>query len=349
MRQSSLSTGMLLFTCLCFLANPSEAVDSDAKRLAQLNALRDSSNNGLISLSIDSFETVIEAAPRSYAVLVMFSAPPALCQPCPAVSAQLAKVATDYSKLSTNRASSKPLFFAEVKLSPSNQEFLAKYSIQHVPILYHFSSGRTSYPQPLHETSPNYYHMQHMGIGANSIKEFVNQHTGSRLKVVRANYQIPFVQTVRTWMPVILSIVAALAAIAVYTGAYKNPMLWFGLVVLVYIFSVGGGHYSWIHNVPLAVVNKEGKTEYVASGSRSQYVAEGFFVSATCVSISVLVILIQELPSVMPSKAGQTVVGMGLYSMTVFAIVLLLLLYQFVSVTTAACISKSAMLVCLFP
>lgn len=321
---------ILILTCATlFLCGDFVNAASDSSRLAQLESLKRSSSSSVIKLSIDSFEKFIESAPRSYTVMVMFNAEPSMCRPCGPMLTQLEKVAKEYESLPPKRKSPKPLFFADLKISPSDQQFLAKYGIRHVPILYSFRAGTSRmFPTSLGDNSPDSYPLQQVGIAANQIKDFVNARTASRLTLVRGGYQIPFVQPVRQFMPLIILVVGLSALFCVVTGAYKSPMLWFGLVMLVYIFSVGGGHYSWIHNQPLVVVNKDGITEYVADGSRSQYVAEGFFVSATCVSISVLVILIQELPLVVPNKSGQTICGMGMIMMTLVAIVSLLRMYQ---------------------
>lgn len=303
---------------------------TDTQRLSSLKTLQASSK--AIKFDIATFEEYIENAARPYNVLVFFTADPSMCRPCAQVRKQIEGIAREYKTLSEAKKSSKPTFFAEVKISPSDQAFLRKYQIQHVPIIYLFrASTSRMYPTPLSENSNDFYPIQQFGLAANPLKEFMNTRTGSRFTVVRGGYQIPFVGSVRAAMPLIMSMAIMATTAAITTGAYKSPMLWFGLVVLVYIFSVGGGHYSWIHDVPLAVVNKDGVWEYVASGSRSQYGAEGFFVSATCVSISALVILIQEMPSFIPHKSSQTFLGMFTLFMTLVAIVSLLSLYTRVS------------------
>lgn len=320
----------LLVGCIYHVAE--SASPSDQQRLETLTAARKSSSHSLISLSISSLRPLIESAPRSYSLIVMFTADPALCKPCGAMRKQVQSLSGEYATLPTRRASNKPVFFAEVKLSQSDQEFLAAYGIRHVPILYHFGAGPSkSYPTTLSDSSSDSFALQKHGLAINAMKKFVNDRTGSALKVVRGGYEVPFVQTVRKLKPYIFTLLAIAAAIAIYTGAYKSPMLWFAIVVMVYIFSVGGGHYSWIHNTPLVVVDNNGRTQYVSGGNRSQYVAEGFFVSLTCVCISGLVILIQELPSFLPQKSAQGVVGFSMFFMTVCAIGALLTLYQSVS------------------
>lgn len=305
---------------------------SDTQRSSKLEALKQSSFSGMISLDIPTFQEVAEEAPRSYHLVFMISADASICKPCVPVRKQLDKLSKEYQRLPQRKKSSKPVFFAELKVTAQNQQFLAQYGIRQVPILYALRAGTTrSFPKDLGAETPDSYSFQHAGGGLNQLKEFINARTGSRFAIVRGGYQIPFVQTVKMYMPLIVIIVGLSIAVAIASEAYRSPMFWFALVMLVYIFSVGGGHYSWIHNTPLAVVNKEGAYEYIASGSRSQYVAEGFFVSATCVTISVLVILIQELPSVIPNKSAQNLVGSAMVMMTILAITSLLIMYHFVS------------------
>lgn len=313
---------------------------SDEQRLGSLNSARKSSRHSLISLSVASFQQLIENSPRSYSLIVMFSADESICKPCGPMRSHVQSLSEEYHTLPPRRSSSNPVFFVEVKLSQTDQNFLASYGIRHVPLLYHFAAGSSkAYPKILSETSPDNFDLQRNGIAVNPMKKFVNDRTGSAMRVVRGGYEVPFVQTVRQLLPYILVLVFVAASIAAYTGAYKSPMLWFALVVLIYIFSVGGGHYSWIHNTPLVVIDNNGKTQYIAGGNRSQYVAEGFFVSFTCVCISGLVILIQELPSVVPQKSAQNAVGTSMFMMTVCAIGALLALYQSVSHCTLFFIS----------
>lgn len=329
MASSSLTVAFFFISCFYEYVR---AASSDSQHLKLLQTKSKSSSTRLAKLSISEFRSVIESAPRSYSLFVLFSAEPSVCQPCSHMRKEFEEVSKGYSSLSSRESAKSPVFFVEVKLSSSDSDFLTAYDIRHVPILYYFSSGKSSYPKPLADGSPNSFNLAQNGYDANTLKQFVNQRTGAKMHVVRGGYEIPFVQTVRNGLPYISTALGFGAALAVYTGAYKSPMLWFGVVVIVYIFSVGGGHYSWIHNTPLAVVDKNGHFQYIAGGSRSQYVAEGFFVSFTCVCISGLVILIQELPSVLSQKSAQTAVGMAMVLMTICAIFALLLVYQFVSV-----------------
>lgn len=330
LQHGKLLSGILIVTVICINIGFSSAL-SDAERSAKLESLQRSSYSGMLSLDIPTFRSLSEGAPRSYHFLFMLSADASLCEPCGPMRKQLEKVAKEYQSLAPRKKSSKPLFFVEVLVSPQNQDFIKEYGIRHVPVIYMLRAGSSrSFPKEIGGPDPDSYPIQEAGIGLNRIKDFINGRAGSRFAIARGSYQIPFVQTVKMYMPLILTVVGMSIVLSIVSGAYKSPMFWFGLVVLVYIFSVGGGHYSWIHNTPLAVVNKEGMYEFIASGSRSQYVAEGFFVSATCVAISVLVILIQELPSVIPNKSLQTLVGSFMVMLTIFAITALLVMYHFV-------------------
>lgn len=308
-----------------------------SSQLETLTTMRKSSRNSLLSMTVPQLRSVLENSPRPYSIFVLFTADASMCKPCAPMREQLASVSKEYSSLSKRSQARHPVFFADVKLSGSDSGFLNDYGIQHVPIFYHFSAGKTQYPRALDEKNPDYYPAQTLGIMSNSIKRFVNSRIGSSLRVIRGGYQIPFVDTVRRLMPFIAFIVFLATITTISTGAYKSPMLWFGIVVLIYIFSVGGGHYSWIHNTPLAVVNQNGGVDYIAGGSRSQYVAEGFFVSVTCVSISAFVILIQQLPFFIPNKSVQSAIGLAMVMLTVLAIGVLLTLYHFVSCHVMRC------------
>lgn len=340
-----LSFSLLSLSALLASLFHAAAAASDAATLESLTRSQASTRDSLLPLSVDQLRPIIETAHPSFALFVVFTADPKICQPCSQVRASVASVSVEYASLTQRKSAKHPVFFVEVKLSSVDTEFLSAYAVRHVPILYHFGTSRSSsFPKALDPQSPNSFNFQELGFGPNIIKQFVNKHTGAKLQIVRGGYSIPFVETVRSVMPIIFIIACSCAGLAVATGAYKNPMLWFALVVLVYIFSVGGGHYSWIHNTPLVVVNKDGHFEYIAGGSRSQYVAEGFFVSVTCVAISGLVILIQKLPSVLPNKTSQSAAGMAMVTMTASAISALLVLYQQVCFPRLRSLSSTASL-----
>jgi OST3 / OST6 family, transporter family len=302
---------------------------SDADRVAKLDSVRAGKRDGVLSLTIDTFRKYVETAPRSYSLLVLLTADPSMCKPCEVMRREFGDASAGYYKASQSVRSSHPVFFAELKLSLADQTFLAEYGIQHVPVLYHFGPAlKNKYPSKLVVPGPSSYDLQGQGIGANPIKTFINARTRSKLPVTRSNYQIPFVSTVRTFLPAIFMTLAAIELTAIYLGWIYQPLFWFACVVVVYMYSVGGGHYSWIHDTAFAVVGQSGDMQYVADGSRNQYVAEGMFVSFTCSTISALIIAINEMPRFISSKNSQTAVGLSLFVLTVASITALLLLYN---------------------
>ncbi len=277
-------------------------------------------------LSTDSFHRYAEATPRSYSLFVFFTADNSICEPCGGMQRSMAEVARAYHDLPSRKQARHPVFFAALKLSPqTDQHFLARYSLERVPLLYHVSP-HASMPRQL--TGADNYDVMRLGIGANSIRAFVNERVGAQLKVVRANEVIQFRATVNKYKPMLFTLGALGVALVVRLGLYKSPLMWFCCVVAVYIFSVGGGHFSWIHDTPIYKINRDGLPEFIAGGARSQFVAEGFFVSVTCVSISALIILVQEMNSWVPYKSMQGMVGLFLTGCTFLAIWILLSLYS---------------------
>lgn len=233
-----------------------------------------------------------------------------MCKPCAPMGKELRRVAKAYYSLAKREQATHPVFFAEFKLSLDDRKFLADYAVEHVPIFHYFGPvSRRNFPAPLATYRRDTFPVEEVGYGSNAIKAFVNSKVRSRLHVVRGDYQIPFASTVRSLMPALLAIAGAVAAAAVFMGWIHSPMFWFALCVLVYMYSVGGGHYAWINNSPFAVVNSNGHTQYVSDGSRNQYAAEGMFVSITCSAISAIVIGINELPRLIPPGGKQATVG----------------------------------------
>lgn len=331
---------LVILTIITFFAIFQHGLaQSDATRLSNLNKLLHSGSRSFISLQVDQFRKLVESAPRSYSLITLFSADKQYCPHCDSVRNQLDRVANEYYNNPIQQSKSTHVFFVDVHVQSSDQDFLMHYNIQKVPLLYHFSHGtKRAFPKQISDHDPDKYPFE-KGIAANIIKKFVNDRCRSHMIVRRGGYKIMFKSVMKTVIPILFVIASFGGVFAVYNGSYKNPMLWFTLVMLVYIYSVGGGHYSWIHDTPFLVVDNDGRSQYFARGSRSQFGAEGFMVSVTCVTISVLIISIQRLPKVVPEKSAQNLVGFVMVSMTFFAISFLLKLYErvstnFLSVTT---------------
>jgi hypothetical protein len=324
---ASLLAGATLLWLACWASTV--AALSDSERVATLDQVSRGKRDGVLSLNAASFRKYVETSPRSYSLLVLFVADASICKPCAPMRTEFGRAAAEYAKLSTSRQARHPVFFAELKLSLDDRSFLSDYGIEHVPILHRFGPGKSKpYPGVLSSFAGEGLAIEQAGFSLNAIKRFVNSRVRSRLPVVRGDYQIPFASTVRTMMPLIVTAAAAGAALAVFLGWVRRPMFWFGCCVVVYMYSVGGGHYTWINNSPFAVVNADGVPQYVSEGSRNQYVAEGMFVSLTCSAISAIVILINELPHVFSAKNGQTAVGLVLACVVFACITTLLSLYQ---------------------
>lgn len=314
----------LVVLLLCGRAMASD----DSSRLAKLDSVRRTKSDGVLSLSKSTFRKYIESAPRSYSLFVLFTTvDQSLCKPCGPMRREFAKLAQEYYSQSRRQAS-RPVFFGELKLAISDQDFLADYRMQHVPVLYFFESGASkAFPAPLALQSPNSFDVQTEGFGVNAMKMFVNKRSGARMKVALADYRISFVATVQKYLPMLAFFLVAFTVISIYCGWNRHPMFWFGCVLLVYMYSIGGGHFCWINDSPIAVINRESVVEYISPGSRNQFVAEGALVAMTCILMSALIILIYELPTLIPDKASQTAIGLVVAGLTFFSVFSLLSLY----------------------
>lgn len=327
MRCVTMRTIAIIAACallLLLLAQPCTA-DTDAERVAKLSKVVASKESGMLSFSIETFMKYIEAPGRSFSAFVFFTADGSICQPCPQMQHAVSKVAQEYRNLPKSQRANRPVFFASLKLSGADQEFLQRYGIDKVPVLYHFNP-RSQYPTQLE--GPDAYQVVSLGLGVNNIRQFVNARVGSQFRIVRSNYDVPFVSTVRKWRPMLIAAFVLGAVAVIRAHLYASPMFWFVTVVAVYIFSVGGGHFSWIHDTPLFRVNRDGLPEFFAGGARTQFVAEGFLVSIACVMISAFVILIQEMPHFIDNKSLQGAGGITLTLMIYFLISMLMALYH---------------------
>lgn len=321
-RSAILAAAALLLLC----AAPSSAALSNEERLSRLRSAISTKQSGMLTLSTETFKKYIEAQDRSYSLIVYFTAEAKICEPCSSMHTSVSKIAREYNGLASSRRGKRPVFFASLKLTGSEQDFLQRYGIAQVPLLYHFNS-RNRYPISK-LSGPDFYDVSNRGFGANSLRQFINERTGSRLPVIRAGYSVPFGATVKSARPFLfICLLFALAAV-VHFQAYKIPMFWFCVVVTVYIFSVGGGHFSWIHDTPIYTVDRDGAFEFIAAGARTQYVAEGFLVSITCVLISAFIIAVQELPSIVKNRTLLGGAGIVFTVMTYVAITLLMGLYH---------------------
>ena len=165
-----------------------------------------------------------------------------------------------------------------------------------VSLLYHFSPGSSrEYPAPVRDGS-DYYDAEFHGIGLSMLNSFVNKRTGS--KMIIGDYAIPFLPILKERSMFIAGVAGPLVAEIVVKQFCLRPYFWFACVMAVCMFSLGVGHYTWIQNVPWPVVSEDGTTQYIAGGSKNQYVAEVLFISTLCAIISVPIILPRELPSI---------------------------------------------------
>jgi OST3 / OST6 family, transporter family len=316
-----------VLTMLVLSAERSAAASND-DRIAKLDQVRRSKPDGVLGLNADTFRKYIEAAPSTYSLFVLFIADASMCKPCVPMRKELGRAAAAYYGLPERQMARHPVFFAELKLSLDDRAFLNDYSIEHVPIFHHFGpTSRRLFPAALVSFPSDGYAVEKLGVSSNAIKAFVNAKAGSRMQVVRGDYQIPFASTVRAMMPALVSAAGLVAATAVYLGWVNRPMFWFVLCVVVYMYSVGGGHYTWINNSPFAVVNSHGVAQYISDGSRNQYVAEGMLVSVTCSAISAIVIGINELPRLLAPGVKQATIGFAMVFVVFACTTLLLSLY----------------------
>lgn len=317
---------LFVVLAVCYVS----AEPTDSERISKLDEVRRGKRDGVLSLNIGHFRKYIESSPRSYSIVVLFIADSTICKPCGPMRHQLGKIAAEYYSLPKRGQSSKPLYFASISIGMQDREFLADYGIEHVPILYHFGAGKSKkFPRKLDtRSSGDSYQVEQEGIGANGMKRFVNDRTGSKLKAIRGDYSIQFAPVVRKMMPMIALAVMSFVFVAALMGWYKQPLFWFVCCLVVYMYSVGGGHYTWINNSPFARVNGDGIVHYIAEGSRNQYVAEGMFVAATCGALTAIAISLNELPRVLPNKAAQNLIGLTLAATGFVCIGLLLSLYQ---------------------
>jgi hypothetical protein len=322
-------SALFLFLLLVFYAADIAVCESpDATRVAKLDAVQETKKDKVLALTISSFRRYIEVAPRSYSLIVLFTADQSICKPCAAMRRNFGQVVMDYHSAPRKQQASHRTFFAELKLSVSDQQFLNDYSIQHVPILYHFGRGsRNVYPKALGKDADS-LNIEEMGSGINAMKSFLNDRLRTRLRVMRTDYKIPFVPYMRSFLPFIGAGALFVVLFALYVGWTNKPFFWFVCCVVVYMYSVGGGHFSWIHDVPFAVVNSDGRTDIVANGSRTQYAAEGMVVAILCSLISTFIILVNELPSQISDTSAQTVTGMLLAFITSALVTALLSLHD---------------------
>lgn len=317
---------LCLFICV-LLFHPIQSI-SDTDRLDQLNAASQRSSIGVITLTESSFRKYVESTPRGYSLFVLLTADARLCKACPTLKQILGRIAKEYNTLPSKKQGSYPVFFAALELSQESESIMTDYGVSTVPILYHFAAGKTKkYPSQL-RSSDQY----DGGLHINPIKTFINRKAGSKFRVVRGGYTIPFAPFVRAAVPLITVLFAALGLCVVTWNLYLSPYFWLTVVVGVYMFSLGGGHFSWIHNTPWAVVSQEGVFNWIEQGSsRSQYVAEGFCFAVLCVSIAAIILIIQELPKYVESKSTQRALGWPLIIILYLLVLVLYSLYEFKS------------------
>ena len=305
-RRSTIRLFSIFLLLLILRTASSLSQEPNSVRLDKLERAFRTSQYGVLSFTEETFRKYIEDAPRSYSMFVLFTAEASICRVCPSMKLMLGKVIKEYDALPSRKKGRDPVYFAEMRLSQKSQSLMTDYGITTVPLLQYFPSGRSQrYPEQLRPSDA-----YNGGLHPNPMKQFINRKTGSKFRVARGGYVIPFVPAMQALLPAFPFVLAVLGAFVWQKRLWESSYFWLALAVAVYMFSVGGGHYSWIHNAPWAVVSQEGEMRIVERGStRSQYVAEGFCFALICVCIAALTIVIKELPNIVSGKFAQRVLG----------------------------------------
>ena len=254
----------------------------------------------LMALDVELLVRVLSISPRPFSLVITLLADG--CAACDEAAKLLHESAKAFASGPPSARPSTPVVFGAVTVSSSDKSFLATTGITHVPKVYHLSPS-VKWPVVM-AGGPNDLPAKSELTQA-GVRGWLNSVLGSRLAVRRSNYAVPFVPVIKALSPLLGAAGIAGAAAVGWTGAWRSPWLYFAMLMGVYTFSLAGGHYAWIHNVPWAVVDANGVTRYVADGNRAQYGAEGVATATGCVLMGGLWVVVHELPSWLGQGAGS--------------------------------------------
>ena len=238
----------------------------------------------VFQMSMESFKKFVVEQGKNYSIVVLFTTRGGTihCPACEKIISTYQRIAHSYKINEEDRKTDKdgkkfkPVFFGVIYFEQKTQEIFQKMQFLNIPNIFvsikalTFEGNRFIYPR---EKMWQYKDDEDLDIG--KLMKFINTQTGNSVDVhyTFTEKVLPFVVTIGG----ILIVIIILASIV---KNIKNPKLWWIFAMIVNVICVGGVVFDMLHGNSLTGIDqKTGETEYIASGARSQFIFEGFFMS----------------------------------------------------------------------
>lgn len=266
-----------------------------------------SSTDDIVTLTAAEYQHFVNESPRPYDVVVYFTAPQ--CTLCEDIEEELKKVAVLYKQngaVYPYRDGAKRLravYFVKVVFEASTKSIFGQFGFKSVPNLL------VSQPKMLRlkdsekvEYFRSYlWQISHSDgtLTSQKLLEHVNKKT---------ERNVEYKESILNLL-IVLAIFGMIAMTGVwlflkFRPFFLNTKLWFVGSMTVYFICMSGIVYNILHNVPFNNIDKNGNVEWIHSGGRSQFGAEGYIMSASVSALGILFISLLKVPKFV--SAGTT-------------------------------------------
>lgn len=288
-----------LFLGLLVLASASS--EKALQKSQDLRAKCLNSPDGMASLTASEYKFYLEESPRAYDVVVFFTAKS--CGICDEVELELRRVSQFYVEgggiypQGEGAGYQKPVYFVKMLFDESTRDIFMKYNFKSVPNLF----VTTPKLAKLKESEKAEYFKNFLWqisqsdgiLTSQKLLDHVNKKTGRNVAYKESIFNVL----------IVLAVFGTIFAFGVslfikFKSFFVNKHLWFLGSMTIYCICMSGIVYNIIHNVPFTTVDKNGNLEWLHSGGRSQFGAEGYIMSFAISLLGLLFIGLKVAPKV---------------------------------------------------
>ncbi|CAG9324447.1 unnamed protein product [Blepharisma stoltei] len=263
---------------LCYADDLAAIGKSKADELRALSYKSD----GLIKLTASGFQKFVVDYPRPYTLVVFLTSKNPTkfkCQLCDEIGSMLDQVIYSYRganadlPLNTPGSKSRAVFFAILEYNSENQPIFQKFKFASVPNLIVTS------PKSIKDEGDRYsYYRDEVwefskdgDVHPQKLLDFINARSGRKIELKTS----PFAAIISMGM---FMLIFTTFAFVIYKikSFLLIPYVWYAGGLTIYFICISGFVYDIIHGVPMVGTNGKGEAEFIHSGQRSQYGAEGF-------------------------------------------------------------------------
>ena len=268
---------MELSLCIFLILCITLAKSADPK-LESLRAQYAIHSSEVIMLSSEAFHKFVIEGSEAYTIVVLFTSVDlrAQCFACTHVQAAFQRTAHCYSENAENNAGDKkkPVFFAIVDYTRSMKQVFEKFGFTGLPNLLVSDKSVSEEGENYKASAGRVWEIRDREYpSAEAVLGFVN-----RLCNRKVEFSYSFSEIFISYLAKAPYVLVAVWILWKVSQHMFNPMMWWGFGMIVYVLCMGGGVYDLVKEAHL-VGQKEGVTLYLASGQKSQYILEGFFMS----------------------------------------------------------------------